>query len=171
MILPQCRGREGFSIFGGFQSNDLKIIIFCAFQLWCCGLTNYTDWQGTPWGRGHPDKLPYSCCQFTFKGVCAANDESAFMHTTVRNQWWCQSAFTYLHLLPGLLPTGDELYPGQRYQNRRGSLVCRRHSHHGSGPDLPLGTQHQQSQLRGNQLRASGAGGETPAQVSAAALL
>lgn len=50
--------------------------------LWCCGLTNYTDWQGTPWGRGHPDKLPYSCCQFTFKGVCAANDESAFMHTT-----------------------------------------------------------------------------------------
>ena len=52
-------------------------------QLWCCGLTNYTDWQGTPWGQGHPNKLPYSCCQFTFKGVCAAHDESAFMHTTV----------------------------------------------------------------------------------------
>lgn len=50
--------------------------------LWCCGLTNYTDWQGTPWGQGHPDKLPYSCCQFTTEAVCSAYKETAAVHRT-----------------------------------------------------------------------------------------
>ena len=56
---------------------------FCILQLWCCGLTNYTDWQGTPWGQGHPDKLPYSCCQFTTEAVCSAYKETAAVHRTV----------------------------------------------------------------------------------------
>lgn len=48
--------------------------------LGCCGLTNYTDWQGTPWGQGHPDKLPYSCCQFTTEAVCSVHKETAAVH-------------------------------------------------------------------------------------------
>ena len=66
-----------------------QIILFfhqfasCILQLWCCGLANYTDWQGTPWGQGHPDKLPYSCCQFTREAVCSAYKETAAVHPTV----------------------------------------------------------------------------------------
>ena len=63
-------------------------------QLSCCGLTNYTDWQGTPWGQGHPDKLPYSCCQFTTEAVCSAYKETAAVHRTViwQKKWslWLQ---------------------------------------------------------------------------------
>lgn len=57
---------------------------YLILQLWCCGLTNYTDWQGTPWGHGHPDKLPYSCCQFTTEAVCSVHKETAAVHRMVR---------------------------------------------------------------------------------------
>jgi len=49
-------------------------------MLWCCGLSNFTDWQGTSWGKGHPGKLPYSCCQFTREAVCSIHEETAAVH-------------------------------------------------------------------------------------------
>ncbi len=40
--------------------------------LQCCGVSNYSDWRHTPWGRGHaPDKLPHSCCRWTAQAICS----------------------------------------------------------------------------------------------------
>ena len=40
-------------------------------QLRCCGVSNFSDWQATPWGEGHgPNKMPPSCCGWTRAGVC-----------------------------------------------------------------------------------------------------
>lgn len=30
----------------------------------CCGSTNYTDFQHSPWGKNHSDMAPESCCNF-----------------------------------------------------------------------------------------------------------
>ena len=28
----------------------------------CCGSTNYTDFQESPWGKNHTNMVPESCC-------------------------------------------------------------------------------------------------------------
>ena len=61
-------------------------MIYFLFQLHCCGLTNYTDWKPTPWGVGHPDKLPHSCCHSTTDGVCADQSSTADLYRTVRTK-------------------------------------------------------------------------------------
>jgi len=50
--------------------------------LQCCGLTNYTDWKITPWGRGHTGKLPHSCCHSTRDAICADRRETADLYRT-----------------------------------------------------------------------------------------
>lgn len=50
--------------------------------LQCCGLTNYTDWQATPWGRGHTGKLPHSCCHSTRDAICSHRKETADLYRT-----------------------------------------------------------------------------------------
>jgi hypothetical protein len=57
------------------------------FQLQCCGLSNYTDWQATPWGKGHPNKLPHSCCLSTTEAVCTDNKEKASLHRRVSKKY------------------------------------------------------------------------------------
>jgi hypothetical protein len=50
--------------------------------LQCCGLTNYTDWKVTPWGRGHTGKLPHSCCRSTSDAICSDRKETAVLYRT-----------------------------------------------------------------------------------------
>ncbi len=55
------------------------------FQLGCCGVSRFSDWQATPWGLGHgPDKLPHSCCGWTADAVCSVKSKHAYLHEEVR---------------------------------------------------------------------------------------
>ena len=55
-------------------------------QLQCCGVTNYTDWQATPWGIGHGEgRMPHSCCRWTAEAVCSAkrhDEREAWLNNT-----------------------------------------------------------------------------------------
>ena len=37
-------------------------------QVGCCGVTGYSDWYHTQWGKGHKERLPHSCCASTSTG-------------------------------------------------------------------------------------------------------
>ena len=50
-------------------------------QAGCCGVTDHSDWDHTQWGRGHPDRLPHSCCSTTTTGVCRAQEAGASLYS------------------------------------------------------------------------------------------
>ena len=69
-------------------SFDLPPCAFLpSFQLHCCGVSNFSDWQATPWGEGHgPGKMPPSCCRWTQAGVCGPRENErgiAELYSTV----------------------------------------------------------------------------------------
>ena len=61
-------------------------------QLHCCGVSNFSDWQATPWGEGHgPGKMPPSCCRWTQAGVCGPRENErgvAELYPTVSLALW-----------------------------------------------------------------------------------
>ena len=66
--------------------------IFLFLQLHCCGVSNFSDWQATPWGEGHgPGKMPPSCCRWTQAGVCGPRENErgvAELYPTVSLDLW-----------------------------------------------------------------------------------
>ena len=52
-------------------------VMILLFQLGCCGVVAYDDWYSTPWGRGHSERLPHSCCLLTQAGVCSPGSQGA----------------------------------------------------------------------------------------------
>ena len=64
-------------------------------QLQCCGLTNYTDWKVTPWGRGHTGKLPHSCCRSTSDAICSDRKETAVLYRTVIIKYYIDTSKSF----------------------------------------------------------------------------
>ena len=44
-------------------------------------MTDQADWAHTQWGRGHPQRLPHSCCSATTTGVCRAEQAGASLYS------------------------------------------------------------------------------------------
>ena len=63
-------------MFGEF----FRLMTLCCYQVGCCGVTEPADWQHTQWGRGHPDRLPHSCCSTTTTGVCREQQAGARLY-------------------------------------------------------------------------------------------
>ena len=64
----------------GKETRSNQAVDFLQARVGCCGVTGYSDWQHTVWGRGHRDRLPHSCCVSTSTGVCRPAAADAQLH-------------------------------------------------------------------------------------------
>ena len=66
---------------GGIHSQKEDELIAMICQVGCCGVTDHSDWSHTVWGRGHPHRLPHSCCHSTTTGVCTPSQPGANLYS------------------------------------------------------------------------------------------
>ena len=64
----------------GKETGSNQAVDFLQSRVGCCGVTEHSDWGHTVWGRGHPHRLPHSCCHSTTTGVCTSDQPGASLY-------------------------------------------------------------------------------------------